>query len=346
MSAYPIDIVIPWVDGDDPAWRAERAQYRPTSRVDNSDARFREWGLFQYWFRSIELYAPWVRTVHLVTWGHLPPWLNTNHPKLHIVNHKDYIPAEYLPTFSSHAIELNMHRIPGLAEHFIYFNDDVYLNHPTRPEDFFVNGLPVDTAVMGQVTNSDTFSFLPYIQLNMLGCINQTFPKREILRRHKAKWFSPQYGKLLLNNLYLIPGKNWSGIRNFHTCVPFCKTTLEEVWVAFPQELDRACRNRFRSREDVNQYLFRYWRLMKGEFFPTRPNSRYLTLGVDSAGDIERALSSVSYKVVCVNDDPMDGDPAQEQRKMSEIFRQKFPQPSEFETTNTEAVNGEANHSI
>ena len=332
MSAYPIDIVVPWVDGSDPAWQAQRAQYRPVIRSDNSDARFREWGLFQYWFRSIEKYAPWVRTVHLVTWGHLPPWLNTGHPKLHIVNHKDYIPAEYLPTFSSHAIELNMHRIDGLAEHFIYFNDDVYLSNPTRPEDFFVDGLPTDAAIMGQVTNSDTFSFMPYIQLNMLGCINQTFSKRTVIRRDAAKWFHPKYGRFLLNNLYMLPGKNLAGIRNFHTCVPFRKSTLEEVWAAFPQELDHTCRNRFRSREDVCQYLFRYWRLMKGEFVPTRPNSRYLTLGVDSAEAIERALSAADHKVVCVNDDPMDGDPAQEQRRMAEIFRRKFPQRSDFET--------------
>ena len=127
MTDYPIDIVVPWVDGSDPEWEAERSQYRPVIKSDTSSSRFREWGLFQYWFRGIEKYAPWVRKVHLITWGHLPEWLNTSHPKLNIVNHKDYIPEEYLPTYSSHVIELNMHRIPDLAEHFIYFNDDVYL---------------------------------------------------------------------------------------------------------------------------------------------------------------------------------------------------------------------------
>ena len=73
MPNYPIDIVVPWVDGSDPAWRAERAKYRPELGTgDNNEARYREWGFFQYWFRSIEMYAPWVRTVHLITWGHLP----------------------------------------------------------------------------------------------------------------------------------------------------------------------------------------------------------------------------------------------------------------------------------
>ena len=331
MPDFPIDIVVPWVDGSDPAWRAERAKYRPDQGSDGSEARFREWGLFQYWFRSIEKYAPWVRTIHLVTWGHLPPWLNTAHPKLNIVNHKDYIPAEYLPTYSSHVLELNMHRIPGLAEHFIYFNDDVYLSTPTQPEDFFQNGLPVDAAVLGTVTNSDTFSFLPYIQLNMMGIINQTFSKRQVMKENLNKWFSPKYGKLMLYNAYLFPGKNVTGFRNFHTCIPFRKETLDQVWAAFPEALEHTCRNRFRSREDVNQYLFRYWRLMRGEFTPGKPNSIYLTIGEDSAESIGKALTGGAYKVVCVNDDPMDCDIAQEQEKLARIFGTLLPEPSAYE---------------
>lgn len=331
MQNYPIDIVVPWVDGSDPEWRAERAQYRPGSSGDSNEARYREWGLFQYWFRSIEKYAPWVRTVHLITWGHLPKWLNTDHPKLHIVNHKDYIPEEYLPTFSSHPIELNMHRIPGLAEHFVYFNDDVYLCAPTTAEDFFADGLPVDTAVLGTVTNSDTVSFLPYIQLNMLGCINEKFSKHQVMKQNMAKWFSPKYGKLMLYNFYLYPGKNVAGIRNFHTCIPYCKSSLEEVWKLFENELDRTCKNRFRSREDVNQYLFRYWRLMQGQFAPRRPNSRYLTLGVDSTSAVAESLNNTKLKVVCVNDDPMSCDIDLQQRELWEIFKKKFPEPCAFE---------------
>ena len=139
------------------------------------------------------------------------------HPKLNFVKHEDYIPSEFLPTFSSHVLELNMHRIPGLADHFIYFNDDVYLSAPTGPEDFFQGGLPVDAAVLGTVTISDNFSFLPYIQLNMLGNINMTFSKRQVMKEHFSKWFSPKYGKLMLYNAYLYPGKNVAGFRNFHT---------------------------------------------------------------------------------------------------------------------------------
>ena len=255
MSTHPIDIVIPWVDGSDPVWQADHAKYRAAKSADNHPARYREWGLFRYWFRGIEQNAPWVRKVHLLTYGHLPAWLEPDHPKLHIVNHRDFIPEEYLPTFSSHTIELNMHRIPDLAEHFLYFNDDVYLMKPSQPEDFFRDGLPRDTAVMGVIKNNDTANFMPYIMLNMMALVNMSFDKRSVIRQNFGKWFYPGYGKGLLYNLYLLPWGDFTGFRNYHSCVSFCKSTLEEVWDRFPEVLDATCRHKFRDRADVNQYL-------------------------------------------------------------------------------------------
>ena len=97
-----IDIVILWVDGSDPTWLEEKRKYAPPSAKDsNSVNRYRDWGLLPYWFRCIEKHAPWARKVHFVTWGHVPAFLNLNAPKLHVVKHRDFIPEEYLPTFSS-----------------------------------------------------------------------------------------------------------------------------------------------------------------------------------------------------------------------------------------------------
>lgn len=84
----------------------------------------------------MERFAPWVRRIHFITWGHLPAWLDTAHPKLHVVNHAEYMPAEYLPTFNSNTIELNIARIEGLAERFVLFNDDTFLLRDTPPEYF------------------------------------------------------------------------------------------------------------------------------------------------------------------------------------------------------------------
>ena len=94
MTEYPIDIVVPWLDDSDPAWIKQKSEYTSSKYEDSNTNRFRDWGFLPYWFRGVEKYMPWVRTIHFITWGHLPKWLNTGHEKLHIVNHKDYIPEK------------------------------------------------------------------------------------------------------------------------------------------------------------------------------------------------------------------------------------------------------------
>ena len=116
MQDHKIDFVISWVDGKDQAWLQDKSKYDAASGSDDAKERYRDWENLKYWFRGVEKFAPWVAKIHFITWGHLPKWLDVNHPRLHIVRHEDYIPQEYLPTFNSHTIEWNMHRIEGLAE--------------------------------------------------------------------------------------------------------------------------------------------------------------------------------------------------------------------------------------
>ena len=84
--------------------------------------------------RSVHLFAPWVRRIHLVTAGQVPDWLDTDHPQVQVVDHRDILPADALPTFNSHAIETALHRVPDLTEQWVYLNDDVFLGRPLRPE--------------------------------------------------------------------------------------------------------------------------------------------------------------------------------------------------------------------
>ena len=121
----PIDIVLPWVDGNDPEWRKIKQSYK--SSGDEREERYRDFGLLKYWFRGIEQCMPWVRTIHFVTMNQVPEWLNSSHLNIHIVYYQDYMPEECLPTFNSNAIEMNAHRIEGLSEQFILFNDDMYI---------------------------------------------------------------------------------------------------------------------------------------------------------------------------------------------------------------------------
>ena len=110
-----IDFVVTWVDGNDPAWLEQKNMYDPSALEvgDDSVSRYRDWGLLPYLFRGIEVFAPWVRKVHFVTWGHLPVWLNAEHDKLNIVNHRDFIPEQYLPTFNSNALDWNLFESKG-----------------------------------------------------------------------------------------------------------------------------------------------------------------------------------------------------------------------------------------
>ena len=153
----PIDFVIAWVDGSDTEWQKEKARFETGSTSgDRREIRFRDWDNLRYWFRAVEMYAPWVNRIHFVTWGHFPKWLNTEHPKLHIVKHEDFIPSEFLPTFNSHTIEWNFHRILGLSERFVYFNDDMFLLNQIRPENFFIGEKPVDMlALQPDVANTE-----------------------------------------------------------------------------------------------------------------------------------------------------------------------------------------------
>ncbi|WP_139981661.1 stealth conserved region 3 domain-containing protein [Nocardioides litoris] len=141
---FPVDVVYTWVDGSDPAWDAARRARLAgvggeavSSAAASGAARFVDRGELRHSLRGLHLFAPWVRTIHVVTAGQVPDWLDVDHPQVHLVDHRDLLPAEALPTFSSHAIETALHRIDGLAEHFLYLNDDFFLGTPTPPEAFF-----------------------------------------------------------------------------------------------------------------------------------------------------------------------------------------------------------------
>lgn len=330
MSTGKIDFVIPWVDGGDPAWLKEKNFYsgKKSTEEDARDIRFRDWKTLKYWFRGVEKFAPWVNKIHFITWGHLPKWLNVDHPKLHIVNHKDYIPERYLPTFSSHVIELNMHRIPGLSDHFVYFNDDIFLLMPIGEEDFFVDGVPCDLCVANAITPR-LGEFSP-ILLQTTSYINKHFDKKKDMKKNRSKWFNLKYGKLLIRTLCLTPWTFYTGFYNHHLAVPYNKKTLETVWKKEPEILDQTCNHKFRNDLDVNQYIFRYWRLASGDFVPHKILGKYVNMGDNNEG-IYNMIKSQSEKLLCINDKENKADFEVEKQKMIDAFESVFPKKSSFE---------------
>lgn len=141
----PIDVVYTWVDGHDPAWQSTKKKWeehysKAEMREDaNAKNRFFNHNELKYSLRSVWKYAQFVNHIYIVTMNQKPEWLE-NHPKITIVDHKDIFKnQDDLPTFNSMAIESNLHRIPQLSEHFIYFNDDMFLGKQVSPSDFFTD---------------------------------------------------------------------------------------------------------------------------------------------------------------------------------------------------------------
>lgn len=328
---YDIDFVIPWVNGNDPNWLAEFNRYAPSDKtLDARNIRYRDYDLLRYWFRGVEKFAPWVRRVHFITCGQKPDWLNLGAPKLQWVRHSDYIPAEYLPVFSANPIEDFMHRIEGLSEHFVYFNDDFFLTAPVKRGYFFRRRLPCDSAVM-EVKSSGNLPMLA-INFNNLNIINRHFRKRDVMRRYWRKWFSLRYGKHLWKNMSLLPWPKFCGFMNPHAPQPFLKSTFETVWQACPQELEATMRQRFRSPNDVNQWLFRHWALCSGNFAPTHPTKdrRCFDLTDNTAKEIASLIRKQAYKEIIINDSELEDFNAA-MGKIRAAFDEILPEKSAFE---------------
>ncbi len=328
--AGKIDFVLTWVDGSDPDWIASRNKY-DNNASGNKAAHYRDMGTLKYWFRAVEKYAPWVNKIHFVTCGQTPEWLNTEHEKLHLVSHSDYMPKEYLPTFSVNPIEMNFHRIKDLEEQFVYFNDDTFLNAPVSETDFFKNGKPCDSAVFSALIPSVKNDVITNILFNDLLLINANFNKRAALKGNLGKWLNLKYGKKIIKNLYYLPIGKFTGFENPHLPNPFLKSTLEQVWEAEGEYLDMVSKNKFRTKEDVNQYLFRYWRLVKGDFVPSSAKiGECFVLGNDNK-IIESHINSKDIKLICINDNPLLEETEKEEKWLNALLESAYPEKSSFE---------------
>lgn len=327
-----IDFVITWVDMNDPKWKEEFAKYsNKTENTKNgvSDARFRDYGFLKYWFRGVEKFAPWVRKIHFVTSGQKPDWLDENNPKINLVNHKDYIPEQYLPTYNSVVIERYLHKIPDLAEHFVYFNDDFYIINHITEERFFRNDLPCDIAV---------FQYNPswsqwYIRIkNNIRIINKHFNKNEVMTRDHNKWFHKSYGARARWNYLLKPYNKFITLRTPHNAQPYLKKTFEEVWAVAGEELTETSANRFRALNDLTPELFRTWQICKGNFEPynTYKDTKMFPLMI-KAQKAEEAIRNQAYSLICLNDNIHIRNYEQVMNNIKQAFETILPEKSVFE---------------
>lgn len=333
-----IDFVVTWLDSEDPEWQEQYERYKIKAKGDKSKARFRDMSFFPFWFRAVERYAPWVNKIYIVTNGKNPDFLKNNHPKLVFVKHEDYMPKECLPSFNSCAIELNFHRIKELSEHFVYFNDDMFLNGPVSPDYYFHKGLPCDI-------NKETCFNVPIytkeerftIYMSMLadiGIVNAHFNRWKTVCQSPWRWFGLHLGiKGLAMTSMLLRQRLFVGFSNYHIEQTYLKSTFNEVWEKEPDFLLASC-TRFREEVIANPYLFRYWQFAKNQFYPQK--RKFETIHITDRNvisRIEKTLYNTDIVSICLNDTSMcsDEDFNFINTNITKLFERKFPEKSTFE---------------
>ncbi len=327
-----IDFIVTWVNMDDPAWKEDFRKFsgmQENEKNSVTEARFRDYGLLRYWFRGIEKFAPWVRKIHFITCGQKPDWLDADNPKINLVDHKDYIPAQFLPTYNSVVIERYIHKIPGLADHFVYFNDDFYITRPISPQRFFQNGLPCDIAAF--LYNPAWSQWYKRIK-NNIRIINRHFDKKEVMKRDYDKWFDKSYGARARWNYLLKPYGKFITLRTPHNAQPYLKSTFEEVWAAAGKELTETSANRFRAVTDYTPELFRTWQICSGNFEPynTYADTKMFPLMIKSKQAV-KAIREQKYSLICLNDNKHIRHYNEVMENISEAFESILPEKSSFE---------------
>ena len=136
MTLEQIPIVYLWVDGSDIEYKKRYSLLVNSRNRDNDDLK--------YSLRSLETYMPWWKgKLYIVTDNQRPSWLMLN-DNIIIVDHKDIIPENFLPTFNSHFIQRYVHNIEGIEDNFLLFDDDFILNNSLEPEDFIKDSILIN----------------------------------------------------------------------------------------------------------------------------------------------------------------------------------------------------------
>lgn len=321
----PIDLVIPWVNGEDPQWQQKAVPY--LSVKDFSGERFRDWGILKYLFRSIDQYLPWVNQVYLVTDNQIPNWLDLNNSHVQVIDHHEIIDDQFLPTFNSNAILMNAYKIPNLSEHFMIIEDDMLFTRPAKPKDFFVNGQPRDFLIESPISPNEDFA---YILMNTMMLINRKFDKRQVLKKLRNKYLSPRYGIEIVRSLGSCFYRHFTGFYNRHCVQPYLKSEFKHVVEeVFSTECRETISHRVRGNHDISEWIVRYYNLVTGNFAPSSPQ-RYRYFEIGQFEDIRKAVNDEKYFSICMNDRDIYHF-SQNIHQLRSILNVRFSQKSSFE---------------
>ncbi len=252
LNSFPIDIVYTWVDGSDTDWIQEKESWHSRfftdliQELDNpaGDQRFRQNDELFFSLLSVLKFASWARKIFIVTNGQRPAWLPRDLDRLKVVTHDQLIDREHLPTFNSHVIESSLHKISGLSEHYVYFNDDILLNKVVRPQTFF-NSPGISYAFLGVTAPPSSFEISEenntWTNVN-LGSMNLLIESLEVALNGKTLDDTAK-SYLVRKRLPTFPG---------HNPHPQLKSRLIRLEKDYEQQLKKLRNNRFRTNSDIS----------------------------------------------------------------------------------------------
>lgn len=302
-TPWPIDVVFTWVNKDDPTWVDKWIATYPQKNFDPD--RYSSRDELKYSLRAICKFLPWFRTIYIVSNCNPPDWLRTSH-KIKWISHEEIFPdCSVLPTFNSHAIEACLHRITGLGDKFIYFNDDVLLNQPCYYKDFFDSqGRSIaNLESYGMVFEDGIFDATrEYLSssLNSYRLINEVVSTYKAARLHR------------------------------HTPHALKKEVLETLDNKFSEVFSKTRAARLRTPDDINvaSFMYHHYALASGEAVC----GDFLSLIVRPSNVSKvRDLSVRKYKFLCFND---GGGSAENDRFSTEFKRfvlRTYPMRNSFE---------------
>ncbi|AXI78120.1 stealth family protein [Peterkaempfera bronchialis] len=308
---FPIDVVYTWVDGSDPEWLRRRAQAagRAYHAEAANAARYLSRDELKYSLRSLRMNAPWVRNVYLVTDDQVPEWLDTSVPGLKVVSHKEiFSDPSVLPTFNSHAIESQLHHIEGLAEHFLYFNDDMFLGREVTPQDFFhANGLT---------------KFFPSPANVPQGEPSEDDVPVSVAGKNNRELIESRFGTVITQKMK-------------HVAYPLRRSVLYEIEEEFADRHRTTMRNRFRSLDDLSiaSSLHHYYAFHTRRAVPGNLRYTYVDLALpDTPERLVRLLAGRDRHAFCINDTVSTELDLEGQLALVGPFLEAyFPLPSRFE---------------
>ncbi|SFB99401.1 Stealth protein CR1, conserved region 1 [Streptomyces aidingensis] len=311
---FPVDVVYTWVDGNEPAMRAKRARYqgRGTAEIldkEINESRYTSHDELRYSLRSLAMYAPFVRHIYLVTDGQCPHWLDRDAEGITVVDHRDIFPDDgVLPVFNSHAIETRLHHIEGLSDHYLYFNDDVFVGRRVSAEHFFhgsgVLRIPVSPLKIG------------------VGKPHAEETATNSAGKNVRRLLMEKFGRMTTNNF-------------MHTPLPQHRPTLRELEELFPEDIARTTASRFRSPQDIAMTapLQYQYALLTGRGVPGRFSFRYVNISRDDAGQrLDDMARTRRFDFFCLNDVDVPPERREEvHERMGRFLAEYFPFPSPFE---------------